>query len=339
MAYPKRKKTLFYREGAVTVKYLKGMVEGFKLKFLKKKPFGSIIFFLFFVSHESWAAVVPMAKPVRIPIARESGSAPSMPRIYGARVSGRPLVLIDPGHGGHDPGSSSRDGRLREKEVTLAIGIAIRDALIGSGRVRVALTREDDRFLPLVTRREIGRRMNADLLISIHADSAAVGNPHGATIYTLSEVASDKIAARLAARENQADISGSRELRNQNSEVKSILYDLTRRETMNASVSFASLLQRELQDRIPFRSHYHRFAGFVVLKAPDVPSVLMETGYISNPVEAARLFSRGYRENLALGVRRAIEIYFARRLARLAEVSDLKPDRSKEKIVTRKIKR
>ncbi|WP_409373542.1 N-acetylmuramoyl-L-alanine amidase [Zymomonas mobilis] len=307
------------------------MAKDFKLKFFRKKQFSLIIFFLFFVSDGAFAAVMPMAKAVRIPIARESSPAiSSLPHIYGARVSGRPLVLIDPGHGGHDPGSSSRDGRLHEKDVTLAIGLAIRDALIKSGRVRVALTREDDHFLPLVSRREIGRRMNADLFISVHADSAAAGNPHGATIYTLSEVASDKIAARLAARENQVDISGSRELRNQNSEVKSILYDLTRRETMNASVSFASLLQRELQGRIPFRSHYHRFAGFVVLKAPDVPSVLMETGYISNPAEAAQLFSRGYRENLALGVRRAIEIYFARRLARLAERSDLKSDRQKK---------
>lgn len=339
MAYPKRKKTLFDRVRAVIVKYFQDVVPAFTWKFLKKKPFVSVIFFLFFMSHESHAAVIPMAKPVRMPIARESGPAISTLHIYGARVSGRPLVLIDPGHGGHDPGSSSRDGRLREKDVTLAIGLAIRDALIRSGRVRVALTREDDRFLPLVSRREIGRRINADLFISIHADSAPSGNPEGATIYTLSEVASDKIAARLAMRENQADLSGSRELRNQNNEVKSILYDLTRRETMNASVSFASLLQRELQDRIPFRSHYHRFAGFVVLKAPDVPSVLMETGYISNPAEAARLFSRGYRENLASGVRRAIEIYFARRLARLAELSDVKPDRKKEKTGTRKIKR
>ncbi|MDX5949240.1 MAG: N-acetylmuramoyl-L-alanine amidase [Zymomonas mobilis subsp. pomaceae] len=277
------------------------------------------------------------SQAVRIPLAHAVTSDKISPKIYKGRVSGRPLVVIDPGHGGHDPGSSSRDGRLHEKNVTLAIALAVRNALRESGRVSVVLTREDDHFLPLVSRREMSRRMKADLFISIHADSAPSGNPHGATIYTLSEIASDKIAANLAARENQADLSGITDIQTQNNDVKSILYDLTRRETMNASVSFASLLQRELQGRIPFRSHYHRFAGFVVLKAPDVPSVLIETGYISNPDEAAQLFSRSYRQAIASGIRRAVEIYFARRLAHLAESSNFEKPKSERKSSTRSL--
>jgi len=238
---------------------------------------------------------------------------PALPRISGP--AGRPLVVIDAGHGGHDPGSLSKTTGRREKDATLSIALAIRDELIRSGRVRVALTREDDRYLILEERYGIARRLKADLFISIHADSATVEDANGATVYTLSEVASDREAARLAARENRADIINGVNLGGQSPDVSSILIDLTQRETMNVSADFARLLHREATGLVPFRSDYHRFAGFVVLKAPDVPSVLFETGFMSNPTDVDFLFSRDGRRRIADGIARAVEVQFARKMA------------------------
>jgi N-acetylmuramoyl-L-alanine amidase len=237
-----------------------------------------------------------------------------VPAVIGARGTKRPLVVIDAGHGGHDPGSQSTDGATREKDVALAIARAIRDELAASGRVRVALTRSDDRFLVLGERREIARRLKADLFISVHADSAVNTAARGASIYTLSEVASDRVAAQLAAKENRADILNGVDLGGENNEVSSILLDLAQRETMNISSQFATLLQREMEPTIHFKDDAHRFAGLIVLKAPDVPSVLLETGYISNPDDLALLLSKEYRRNIAIGVRKAVETHFARRL-------------------------
>jgi N-acetylmuramoyl-L-alanine amidase len=247
---------------------------------------------------------VPLDPPHPLPI----------PVVTGARGSKRPLVVIDAGHGGHDPGSQSSDGAIKEKDIALGIAKAIRDELASSGRVRVALTRSDDRFLVLGERREIARRLKADLFISIHCDSAPNNGARGASIYTLSEVASDKVAAQLAAKENRADILNGVDLGGENSEVSSILLDLAQRETMNISSQFATLLQREMEPTIHFKDDAHRFAGLIVLKAPDVPSVLVETGYISNDDDLALLQSRDYRHDIAVAVRKAVEIHFARRL-------------------------
>jgi len=238
---------------------------------------------------------------VRVPLdpPPPASRALPMPAVSGSRGTNRPLVVIDAGHGGHDPGSLGARGE-REKDAALTIARAIRDELVRSGRVRVAMTREDDRFLVLGDRREIARRLNADLFISIHADSAPNHEARGATIYTLSEVASDRYAAQLAQRENRADLLNGVDLGGENSEVSSILFDLA---------------QREMSPAVPFKSEFHRFAGLVVLKAPDVPSVLLETGYISNEDDAKLLFSRDYQRAIAVGVRRAIETHFARRLA------------------------
>ncbi len=225
----------------------------------------------------------------------------------------RPLVVLDPGHGGFDPGSIAPDGH-REKDVALMMARAIRDELVASGRVRVALTRDDDRFLVLGDRREIARRLKADLFISIHADSAPNALARGATVYTLSEVASDKVAAQLAATENKSDIINGVNLGATDNDVSSILIDLAQRETMTVSSSFAALLQREMSPLIGSRSTFHQFAGFIVLKAPDVPSVLLETGYMSNDDDLSLLFSRDYQHRIAVGVRRAVEAHFARRL-------------------------
>ncbi len=248
---------------------------------------------------------------MRVPAARK---APPLPRIYGDDAT-RPLVVIDAGHGGHDPGAISSETGLREKDLTLKTVLAIKDRLLKSGRVRVALTRETDKFLILQERYGIARRLGASLFISVHCDSA--GNPlaAGATAYTLSEVASDKEAARLAARENRADILAGIDLGDTSTDISSLLIDLAQRETMNRSASFARLLGREAEALIPVKPGFHRMASLMVLKAPDMPSVLFETGYLSNQRDADFINSREGREKIAESVTRATEIFFARRMA------------------------
>lgn len=236
-----------------------------------------------------------------------------MPKIDGPANKKLPLVVIDAGHGGHDPGAISPHNGRQEKDITLAIAKAIRAELLDTGRVRVALTRRDDRFLALEQRRGIARRLQASLFISIHADAAGNSEARGASIYTLSEVASDEAAARLAARENKADILNGIDLGAHGGDVSSILLDLAQRQTMVEASAFARILQREATDDMVFRSRAHRFAAFAVLKAPDTPSVLFETGYISNREDAEFLSSASGIEKIARGVRQAVQIHFARR--------------------------
>ncbi|WP_074205080.1 N-acetylmuramoyl-L-alanine amidase [Parasphingorhabdus marina] len=251
---------------------------------------------------------------VKVPLGRPKDSV-KLPKISGPDDPERPLVVIDAGHGGHDPGAISPHGNQREKDVTLAIAKAIRDRLVDSGRVRVALTRETDKFLVLEERYGIARRLGADLFISLHADAAGNEEASGATVYTLSEVASDREASKLAARENKSNIINGVNLGGANREVSSILIDLTQRETMNVSADFAKLLHREGRRKMPFRNNPHRFASFVVLKAPDTPSVLFEAGYLTNRNDAAFLSSLDGRARVADGVATAIETHFARKLA------------------------
>ncbi|MEA3053371.1 MAG: N-acetylmuramoyl-L-alanine amidase [Sphingomonadales bacterium] len=247
-----------------------------------------------------------------------SDPLPGLPRIAGSTDGSRPLVVLDAGHGGRDPGATSPFGSRREKDVTLAIATAIRDALAASGRVRVAMTREDDRYLVLTDRYEIARKMGAALFISIHADAAPANDgARGATIYTLSEVASDKQAALLAEQQNRSDrISGA--ALSGDAGVDRILIDLAQRESMNVSADFAALLKREASAYFPFRPEYHRFASLVVLKAPDVPSILFETGYLTNATDTAYIDSAEGRREIAMGMKSAIETHFAKRLVRVA---------------------
>ena len=253
---------------------------------------------------------------VTVPIGKAK-PAVALPKIEGPNNPRLPLVVIDAGHGGHDPGAISPHSGKREKDITLGIARAIRDDLIASGRVRVALTRSDDRYLVLEERYGIARRLKADLFISVHADAAENQQASGASIYTLSEVASDREAARLAARENKANIINGVDLGAHSSDVSSILLDLTQRETMNVASDFARLLQREASDDVKFRTTAHRFASFVVLKAPDTPSVLFETGFISNEADAEFLGSAAGQKKVARGVRDAVQIHFARQIASL----------------------
>lgn len=262
--------------------------------------------FLPWKSHRAASArklTVPVPPPAR---------GVRLPRVTGAE--GRPLVVIDAGHGGNDPGAINPLTGLREKDVTLKIARAIRDALVEGGRARVALTRDDDRYILHRERFGAARRLKADLFISVHCDSVGSGAPTGATAYTLSDVASDREAARLAARENRSDVIAGVTL-DRDPDVSSILIDLTQRETMNASAGFARLLGREARPLIPTKDNFHRTASLLVLKAPDMPSILFETGYISTAADAAFLDSKEGRAKIAESVRRAVDVFFARRMA------------------------
>ncbi|WP_294251064.1 N-acetylmuramoyl-L-alanine amidase [uncultured Sphingomonas sp.] len=241
------------------------------------------------------------------PVAAKGGPLPS---VQGA--AGLPLVVLDPGHGGRDPGAPGVDG-ITEKALTLEAARAIRDALLASGRVRVAMTRDDDSFVPLQQRTDIGRRLGAALFLSLHCDSAADPLAAGGTLYTLSEVASDKEAARMAARENRADLLAGVDLGSERADVASLLIDLAQRRTMAVSARYADLLAREVAPAMRLHARPRRMAALMVLKAPDMPSVLFELGYVSNAEDAQALGSPEARARLGAAVRRATEIYLATR--------------------------
>ena len=225
--------------------------------------------------------------------------------------SEKPLIVLDAGHGGKDPGAIGRTYKTKEKDITLALVKQLRDKLVKTGRYRVRLTRESDVAISLWGRRKFAHDIKADLFISIHADSSA-NNPKakGLSIYTLSEKASDKEAEKLAERENKADILTGLDLSAETQEVTDILIDLARRETNNHSSFFAEGFVKELRKEVTVLPNAHRFAGFAVLKSPDVPSVLIETGYLSNREEETLLRQPAYREKLAIATTRAINKYF-----------------------------
>lgn len=236
-----------------------------------------------------------------------------LPPVEGPPDASRPLIVIDAGHGGHDPGAGIE---IKEKDLTLGLALALRETLLKGGGIRVALTRSDDRYLLLPERSGIARRLKADLFLSIHADSVDGGNASGASIYTLSEKGSSEIAARMAERENRSDTINGVPLEDQSSSVSAILVDLSQRETQVQSEEFARLILREAQGSLAFRDDSLQSAAFVVLKSPDVPSVLFETGYISNLEEAARLVSEEGRRAFATATAKAIRVYFARQSAK-----------------------
>lgn len=235
--------------------------------------------------------------------------APALPRPL-ERPSPR-VVVLDPGHGGKDPGAISPSG-LREKDITLRTAREVADLLRATAPhpYKVILTRNSDTFIRLRHRVAIARRAKADLFVSIHADAQA--NPHvrGASIYTLSEHASDREAAALAERENKVDLIGGINLSTETPDVAGILINLAQRETMNRSVRLASVLSAELQRETLMLPRSHRFAGFAVLKAADVPSVLIEMGFLSNRTDEQLLARADHRQRLAHAIARAIHGYF-----------------------------
>ena len=247
-----------------------------------------------------------LRKPTRV---REDRPAPVV-AAAGRKANGRRVVVIDAGHGGTDPGAPGANG-VPEKAITLGVAREVARQLEATGRYRAVLTRDRDVYLRLPQRVEIARRAGAELFISLHADALDDRRVNGATVYTLSERASDAEAAALAARENKADILAGIDLGEAEPDVANILLDLAWRETMNYSARFANYLIPELGSRITLRRNSHRFAGFVVLKAPDVPSVLVEMGYMSNRRDATFLASDAGRSNIATALVAAVDRYFA----------------------------
>lgn len=241
----------------------------------------------------------------------QAGERVGLPPVEGPDDPSRPLVVIDAGHGGHDPGAVGLG--IREKTLTLGLAQVLRDELLREGGVRVALTRSDDSFLVLEERAEIARLLGADLFLSIHADSAGEKDEVvGASVYTLSERASSEAAARFAARENSADVINGVVLTGRSEAVNTILVDLAQRRTSESSAQFADLVLREGEGVLRFHPQARRSAALAVLRAPDVPSVLYESGFVTNPEEAARLASPEGRQRFAEAMARAIRIYFAR---------------------------
>jgi N-acetylmuramoyl-L-alanine amidase len=232
--------------------------------------------------------------------------------IYGApEARGRPIVVIDPGHGGRDPGATSVSGQVNEKDLTLALARELRDDLVKRGRVRVAMTRDDDRYLTLDERAAVARRLDAAMFISLHMDSAPNPLARGATVYSLSDVASDEEAARLAASENGgADTDAS------NGSVQAMLSDLAMEAQMSASADLATLLVNKSAGRFELRPNPHRFASFHVLRRSDAPAILFEAGYISNADDEVLLRSPEQRAKIALALAQAIETDVATRTRR-----------------------
>ena len=250
---------------------------------------------------------LPRAKPGLIGIPDKKKRGPEKRR--------RQVVVIDPGHGGVDPGAIGHRG-TSEKSVVFSFAKALRRALQESGRYVVLMTRTKDTFVSLRNRVKFARERNADLFIAVHADAIKKGDARGATVYTLSERASDKEAAQLAAKENRSDIIAGVDLGGESDEVADILIDLAQRETKNHSVEFAKKLVVKLSKATKMTSRPHRFAGFRVLKAPDLPSVLLELGYISSRDDEKMLTSASWRRKVAKATVSAINSYFEARIAK-----------------------
>jgi N-acetylmuramoyl-L-alanine amidase len=215
---------------------------------------------------------------------------------------GRPIVVIDAGHGGRDPGAISVSGQVHEKDLTLILAQALKDELVGRGRVRVAMTRADDRYLSLDDRAEVARRLDAAMFVSIHVDSAPNPLARGASVYSLSDVASDAEAARLAARENADSGAGQN-----GATVEGVLADLAMRSQMSQSADLASRLVNKAAGRVELRPNPHRFAAFHVLRRADAPAVLFEAGYLSNIDDEQTLRDPKQREKIVLALAEAIE--------------------------------
>jgi len=263
----------------------------------------------------AWGLTIPVPVIGRGYVVRielpSGGERLGLPEVLGPDDASRPLVVIDAGHGGPDPGASA--GRYREKDLVLGLALALRDQLLAQGGVRVAMTRDDDTFVVLPERVAIARELGADLFVSIHADSAGEKDEvSGASIYSLSEDASSEAAARFAERENEADIINGLDLSGQDEAVGAILVELSQRRTSEESDGFAALITREGEGELVFHPQARRSAALAVLRAPDMPSILFEAGFISNSAEAQRLASRQGREAFAAVMARAIRVHFAR---------------------------
>ncbi len=222
----------------------------------------------------------------------------------------KPLIVIDAGHGGRDPGAIAKNG-VYEKYITLNAAKELKEELERTGQFRAVLTRTDDTYIALRDRTRIARNFNGDIFISLHADSLGRKNVRGASIYTLSDQASDRETKRLSRSENLSDALSDVDLSREEGDVADILIDIAMRDSMNQSKVLADTLKRVMSQKgITLLRNTHRNAGFAVLKAPDMPSVLLEMGYLSNPYEAKRLSTESYRRKIARAVVAGIREYF-----------------------------
>jgi N-acetylmuramoyl-L-alanine amidase len=226
------------------------------------------------------------------------------------------VVVLDPGHGGIDPGTRAPSGEL-EKDLVLEFASALRAKLEATGKYRVMMTRTDDTFVELSERVRFARQQQAQLLISIHCDALVrgEGEAEGATVYTLSDKATDAEAQRLADTENRADIIAGVDLAAEPDEIADILIDLAQRETKTFSAHFARNVVKEMRTAARLHKRPQRSAGFRVLKAPDVPSVLIELGYVSNARDLKQLVSESWRSRAGDAIVHAVHTYFTTRLA------------------------
>lgn len=247
---------------------------------------------------------------LRLPLTG-AGDILQLPKVSGPEGNEFPLVVIDPGHGGFDYGATG--ALYREKDLVLGLALELRDRLLETGDIRVALTRDSDRFLALEERVAMASELEADLFLSIHADSAGEATDvAGASIYTLSEAASSAAAARFAARENAADRVNGVDMAEHSREVDAILFDLSQRRTQSESTAFAELIERSGAGLVSFHPQAQRSASLVVLRSPDVPSVLFEAGFVTNEQDAQTLASDEGRENFAEAAANAIRTHFIR---------------------------
>lgn len=253
---------------------------------------------------EDYKDKVTTAQNTGVPHPPSNTSRPS----YASRK--KPMIIIDPGHGGQDPGASGHS-RIYEKNVVLALAKQLKKRLLASGKYRVLLTRERDVFIRLKNRVKFARKHDGDLFVSIHADSIHKPNVHGTSVYTLSKKASDAQTAKLAEKENQADLIGGVGLNVEDEQVAFILGDFLMNDTMNQSKFFANKLVAKLKaHKVYTLQNPHRYAGFAVLKAPDIPSILIEAGFMSNRKEATLLNQASHRQKMAIAIHAGIDSYF-----------------------------
>jgi N-acetylmuramoyl-L-alanine amidase len=229
----------------------------------------------------------------------------------------RPVIVLDPGHGGIDSGTHAPGGGEAEKTLVLDFALMLRDKLDKTGKYRVVMTRSDDSFVALADRVRFARSRNAQLFISVHCDALARGDgeAEGATVYTLSDHASDAEAGRLADAENRADVISGVDLSVEPDDIAGILIDLAQRETKAFSLQFAKHVVGELKNAARMHKHPLKSAGFRVLKAPDVPSVLIELGYVSSRKDLKQMMSENWRTHAGDAMVQAVNGYFTTRLA------------------------
>ena len=228
---------------------------------------------------------------------------------YSKKQKKKKIVIIDPGHGGKDSGAVGVN-KILEKNITLQVGLLLKNEFNRNGNFKVIMTRERDKYLKLRERTQIAKKSNASIFISLHADYNRNKRTRGISLYTLSEKASDKEAEALAKRENRSDFLGNVDLSSESSEVTNILIDLTKRETLNQSSHLVNFMIKEFRNEMNLLNRTHRFAGFAVLKSLDIPSVLIEMGYLSNKDDSRLLINKNYQKKISQNIVKAVTNYF-----------------------------